>query len=99
PTDGTILINLLDPVNKAYFGDDPHAAVEANLHCQLRLADLVLDECLNEIVSHAWGRSLPRRFPNNPEVDIRLYAAEKKFEIGYQVHKYFVTTESKKEIS
>lgn len=96
PTDGTILINLLDPVNKAYFGDDPHTAVETKLHCQLRLADLVLDECLNEIVSHAWGRSLPRRFPNNPEVDIRLYVAEKKFEIGFQVHKHFVTIESEK---
>lgn len=97
--DGTILINLLDPVNKAYFGDDPHKAVDTKLHCQARLADLVLDECLNEIVSNAWGRSLPRRFPNNPEVDIRLYVAEKKFEIGSQIHKHFVTIGSEKQFS
>jgi len=87
---------LLDPVNKAYFGDDPCGAVDTKLHCQLRLADLVLDECLTEIVSNAWGRSLPRRFPNNPEVDIRLYVAEKKFEIGRQIHRHFVTIESQK---
>lgn len=89
--DGTILVNLLDPTNKEYFGDDPYKAADENPYCQARLADLVLDECLNEIVSNAWGKSLPRRFPNNPEVDIRRYVAEKKFEIGPKVHQYFVT--------
>jgi atypical dual specificity phosphatase len=91
PTDGTILINLSDPVNEKYFGDEPYKNADAKLHCQIRLAELVLDECLNEIVTNAWGRTLPRRFPDNPEVDIRLYVAEKKFEIGQIVHNHFVT--------
>lgn len=94
--DGTILINLLDPTNKEYFGDYPYKAADVNPYCQARLADLVLDECLNEIVSNAWGKSLPRRFPNNPEVDIRRYVAEMKFEFGPQVHKYFVTLDHRK---
>jgi|GEM_PF-1769226 atypical dual specificity phosphatase len=95
PDDGTILINLSDPVNKGYFGNDIESAYsncETKLHCQMRLADLVLDECLNEIVSNAWGRTLTRRFPDNPEVDIRLYVAEKKFEMGQMVHAGFVVT-------
>ena len=89
--DGTILINMLDPLNRKYFGDDPYKSVETNIHCQIRLADLVLDECLYEIVSKAWGKTLPRRFPDNPEVDIRLYVAEKKFEMGQLFHDQFVT--------
>jgi hypothetical protein len=91
PNDGTILVNMLDPVNKIYFGDDPHNAAETKYYCQTRLADLVLDECLYEIVSKAWGVTLPRRFPNNPEIDIRRYIAEKKFELGPVVHAAFVT--------
>jgi len=96
-TDGTVLINLSDPVNKEYFGDDPCRNVDTKIHCQTRLADLVLDECLNEIVSNAWGRTLPRRFPDNPEVDIRLYIAEKKFEIGPIVHGFFVLVENEEQ--
>lgn len=97
PKDGTILVNMLDPVNKAYFGKYPYLAVDEKTHCQVRLADLVLDECLNEIVSNAWGRSLPRRFPDNPEVDIRRYVAQMKFEIGPAIHKYFVKTDLERE--
>ena len=48
--DGTILTNLLDPINKEHFGDNPYEAVNSNPYCQARLADLILDERLNEIV-------------------------------------------------
>ncbi len=89
--DGTILINTLDPVNASYFGSEPYEALESNTHCQVRLADLVLNECLWIMVSRALetGR-LDRRFPDNPEIDVRTYVDEKKYEIGPQVHGLFV---------
>jgi hypothetical protein len=90
--DGYVLINTKDPVNARYFGDDPGRAVEENPHCQVRLADLILNECLQILVSQALdsGR-LDRRFPNNPEIDVRNYVDEKKFEIGAEIHDRFVT--------
>jgi hypothetical protein len=97
-SDGTILINTLDPLNKAYFGDNPVESVQepsAKRHCQIRLADLVLDECLNQIVTDAWSKNtIEKRHPNNPELDIRMYMAECKYEYGKEIHKHFVTVQS-----
>ncbi len=90
--DGYIIINTKDPVNARYFGDDPSAAVETHAHCQVRLADLILNECLQIMVSQAYNaQRLDIRFPDNPEIDIRIYVDEKKFEIGPAVHAKFVT--------
>jgi hypothetical protein len=93
--DGTILINTLDPLNATYFGSNPIETVEgpkAKLHCQIRLADLVLDECLTQIVTDAYGKgTIERRYPNNPELDIRQYVAEWKFTYGKAIHQHFVT--------
>ena len=90
--DGYVLINTKDPVNARYFGEDPGTAVEEKAYCQVRLADLILNECLQIMVSQALenGR-LDRRFPNNPEIDLRNYVDEKKFEIGTAIHEKFVT--------
>jgi hypothetical protein len=91
-TEGYILINTKDPVNERYFGDDPGTAVEENAYCQVRLADLILNECLQIMVAQALdGGRLDRRFPNNPEIDVRNYVDEKKFEIGAMIHEKFVT--------
>ncbi len=90
--DGYIIINTKDPVNARYFGDDPHNAVETYTHCQVRLADLILNECLQVMVSRAYNDSrLDIRFPDNPEIDIRSYVDEKKFEIGPTIHAKIVT--------
>jgi len=91
-TDGYILINTRDPVNARYFGDDPGKAVEEHAHCQVRLADLILNECLQIMVSQALqnGR-LDTRFPDNLDIDVRNYVDEKKFEIGPAIHDKFVT--------
>jgi hypothetical protein len=90
--EGYILINTKDPVNARYFGEDPGKAVEEKAHCQVRLADLILNECLQIMVSQALdGARLDRRFPNNPEIDVRSYVDEKKFEIGTQIHDLLVT--------
>jgi hypothetical protein len=89
---GWILINTKDPVNHRYFGLDPLRSVEEAAHCQVRLADLILGECLQMMVSEALqSGQLDRRFPNNPEFDVQNYVAEKKFEIGPQIHALFVT--------
>jgi hypothetical protein len=89
--EGYILINTLDPVNQRYFGAEPYKAVEENSYCQIRLADLILNECLQIMVSRAleYGK-LDRRFPDNPEFDVRNYVDEKKFEIGLEIHSLFV---------
>jgi len=101
PADGTILVNILDPLNSVYFGSEPESArlsVEgsnAKLHCQIRLADLVLDECLNKIVTDAWTKgTIEKRHPNNPEIDIRHYVAEWKYKYGKRIHEHFVTVQS-----
>lgn len=89
---GLILINTKDPVNARYFGSEPYRAVEEHAHCQVRLADLILNECLQMMVSEALENGkLDRRFPNNPEIDIRYYVDEQKYEIGPLIHKLFVT--------
>lgn len=91
--DGFILVNTKDPVNERYFGDDPGRALEKHAHCQVRLADLILNECLEIMVTQALeaGR-LERRFPNNPEIDLRRYVDEKRYDIGPLVHAHFVTS-------
>lgn len=89
---GWILINTKDPVNQRYFGTDPYRALEDNPHCQVRLADLILTECLQMMVSEALqDGKLDRRFPNNPEIDVQNYVAEKKFDFGPQIHALIVT--------
>jgi len=94
--DGAILINTLDPLNITYFGlvnqKDTIEGSKPKLHCQIRLADLVLDECLNKIVTDAYGKgTIDRRYLNNPELDIRQYIAEWKFLYGKLIHQHFVT--------
>lgn len=89
---GWILINTKDPVNQRYFGSDPFRSVEESAHCQVRLADLILNECLQMMVSEALQEGkLDRRFPDNPEIDLRNYVDEKKFDIGPQIHALIVT--------
>jgi hypothetical protein len=90
-TDGTVVVNMSDYVNARYFGDNPRSAIDRHMHCQTRLADLVLDECLNEIVARAWGHTLEVRFPNDPAVDIRNHVAKLKFVYGPAFHSAFVT--------
>lgn len=91
--EGWIIINTNDPVNQRYFGNDPYRAVEENAHCQVRLADLILNECLQMMVSQALQEGkLDRRFPNNPEIDVQNYVAEQKFDYGPQIHALFVNT-------
>lgn len=90
--DGYVLINTKDPVNARYFGDDPGKAVEEMAHCQVRLADLILNECLQIMVSQAlYSGKLEMRFPDNLDIDVRRYVDEQKFEIGPAVHEKFVT--------
>ena len=78
-------------MNARYFGEHPEAAVESEVHCQLRLADLLLNECLQIMVTSALesGR-LERQFPDNPEIDVWNYVNEKKFQIGPEIHTQFV---------
>lgn len=89
--EGLIFINTKDPVNQRYFGTEPYKAVTENAHCQVRLADLILNECLQIMASYAYHEGkLERRFPDYPENDIRYYVDTQKFEIGIEIHNWFV---------
>lgn len=57
----------------------------------------MLDECLNQIVTDAWSKgTIERRHQNNPELDIRQYVSEWKYNYGIEIHKHFVTIPSEK---
>jgi hypothetical protein len=90
-SDGYILVNTNDPLSRRYFGNNPTESVENHPHCQMRLADLILDECLQIMVSEALeAGTIERRFPDNPEIDIRNYVCERKFTYGPEIHAFFL---------
>ena len=89
PRTGDILVNSDHPINRKYLGQYAKKAYEEYLHCQIYLAELIMDECLHVAVSEAMhlGKLLPRI---DPATDLRIYIEEQRFEIGDTVHKYFV---------
>lgn len=91
---GMIIINLADPVNERYFSDNSDGAtkaVEEKAYCQVRLADLILNECLQHMVARAYAQgTLERKYPDDPAQDIRRYADEKRFDIGLRFHNLIV---------
>jgi hypothetical protein len=90
-TTGEIIINTEHPINRMYFGQEPSLAVQTLPHCQIVLADLILSECLNVMVSQAiYEGLLERRYPNNPEIDIQNYVLDNKLLIGKEIHDIFV---------
>lgn len=87
--DGWVLINLKDPTNQLYFGEDPveaQARVEKVPHCQVRLAELIIDECLQVIVSTAYQENKLDHRLDYPPDDIRNYITEFKFRLGPNFH-------------
>jgi hypothetical protein len=94
-TEGYVVINLSDPANRLHFGPDVESAtrnVEERAASQTLLADLVLEECIQRAVSEAYHTNkLKTRFPQDPTTDIRNYSAEKRFELGGEIHRLFVT--------
>jgi len=92
-SEGFVIINLLDPTNCSYFGTTPAQAtksVEQRPASQTLLADLILDECLQQAVADAYNKGkLRQRFPTDPLTDIRSYIAEQRFEIGSEIHRLF----------
>jgi hypothetical protein len=93
-TEGYVVINLVDPANRFHFGNDVASAtrhVEERGSSQTRLADLVLEECIQRAVSEAYQNGkLKIRFPGDPTTDIRNYVAEERFELDGEVHRLFV---------
>lgn len=91
---GMIIVNLADPVNERYFSnnaDGATKAVEEKAHCQVRLADLILNECLQHMIARAYAKgTLVRKYYDDPVQDIRRYADENRFDIGLRFHNLFV---------
>jgi hypothetical protein len=91
---GMVVINLAEPTNEMYFGQDADIAakaVENNKASATLLAELVLDQCLQAAVSEAYERGkLQIRFPRNPVTDISMHIAEERFGVGSSIHRLFV---------
>jgi hypothetical protein len=91
---GTVIVNLSEPTNEMYFGNDADTAtraVEKSQASATLLAELVLSVCLQAAVSEAHQRGkLKVRFPRDPATDIAVHIAEQRFAIGSAVHRLFV---------
>lgn len=96
PTCGFILINPNHPINQKYFGNNPKKIdIENSFNAQLYLAELILTESLNVTIPEALQRGgLPRRLG---DYDVLFYIAQKKFEYGPFIYKYFVAEQSSHE--
>lgn len=96
PTCGFILINPNHPINKKYFGNNPRKKdIEDSYIAQHYLAELILSECLNVTIPEALQKGgLPRRYG---DYDVLTYIAQKKFEYGPSIYKYFVRKQSLRE--
>lgn len=94
--EGYVVVNLNDPTNQFHFGKDPVEAqksIEDQASSQTLLAELVLGECLHRAVAEAYEKGKLRiRFAGDPTTDIRNYVAEKRFELGAEVHRLFSGT-------
>jgi hypothetical protein len=89
-TQGFILVSSTHPINRKYFGDSPSkVSVESTHIAQLYLAELILNESLGAIVAEVYQKGF---IPNNygPAIDIPVYIAQKKFELGPRIYDYFV---------
>jgi hypothetical protein len=92
-SEGSIIVNLLDPTNRLYFGttaEEASSRVEQSGASQALLAELVLGECLQQAVHDAYDRG--KLAQKLDEVsDIQNYIAEQRFEMGAEIYKLFVT--------
>jgi len=90
PNQGYILINSKHPINEYYFGENPQKSeVEKSHKAQLYLAELLLNESLQQMIPEAWRKGvLPQRY--GPEYDILTYIAAKKSECGPSIYKHLV---------
>lgn len=104
PRYGYILINKDHPLNKKYFGENPKKIdIESSPVAQLYLAELILNRCLDVMISDALKKgALKRRYPDNEHLDITNYIEEKKYTLGPIIHQQLINQdlfEGVKEIS
>lgn len=90
PTQGFILINSNHPINRYYFGDNPQKRdVEQSREAQLYSAELILSESLGAMIPEAYQKgAIPHNY--GPDIDIPVYIAQKKFEVGPGIYDRFV---------
>gem|GEM_PF-3703701 len=92
PTQGYILISSTHPINREYFGDNPDKlTVDSSRTAQLYLAELVLNESLGAMVGEAYQKGIIQP-TYGPAIDIPVYVAQKKFELGPKVYAYIASS-------
>ncbi|MBY0110930.1 hypothetical protein K2Y00_02925 [Patescibacteria group bacterium] len=93
PTQGYILINTSHPINRHYFGESPTKKEALKSHkAQLYLAELILNESLGGMINEAYQKGV---IPTNygAGIDIPVYVAQKKYELGELIYDFFVEPE------
>jgi len=92
--EGTVQVNLNEPINRRYFGCTVETANEAVVHfvhAQIRLADLILDETLWKIANDAFERNVDFPFPkDHPPTAMWRLAQLRKGEQGSNIYSLFV---------
>jgi hypothetical protein len=93
-SDGIIRLNLAHPILLAFFGrnmDEAKKRYKEQLHCQVVVADIVLEEFLYFTMSKAYGENkLDRVFAEEPWSDVKRYTVQKKSEFGKAFFEAFV---------
>jgi len=91
---GKLIVNSRHPLNKSIFGKDRVEFRESagnNVEAQMRLAEVVLDECIYHIAATKYGKSGEQGLTlrQDPITDIRNFIEEKKFKIGPKIYRHF----------
>jgi hypothetical protein len=92
---GKLVVNARHPVNRQVFGpsfDTFKERIDEVTEAQIRLAEVVLDECIYHIAAmkHLKGGRHALTLGRDPITDIRNFIEERKFRIGPKIFRHFV---------
>lgn len=93
PMTGTIIVNRLHSVNRAVFGTDQKSfskAVDESPVAQMRLAEVVVDQCLYYMLAVGYQNGEVPLGQDDPVGNLRRQLEQYKFEISEEVFRHFV---------
>jgi len=94
---GMLVVNSRHPINQKVFGHDRDnfsRNIESETNAQMRLAEVVLDECIFHIAAtkYSKGGEYGLDLGRDPITDIRNFIETQKFKIGPKIFQHFVTS-------
>lgn len=93
PMTGTIIVNRLHVVNRSAFGTDQKSfgkAVDESAVAQMRLAEVVVDQCLYYMLAVGYQNAEIKLDQDDPIGNLRRQLEQYKFEISEEVFRHFV---------